>query len=127
MFDTRCVPLLVLMGATFAACQGRVGQQPAVPSAFFIPEGARTLQHRERGAVQEVSYEVDAAYPASPFLCELTEPFSASLRILASSVSSTIRGNDPLRNGDGHPPHVYPADRHAGPDQSAPGGVARCA
>jgi len=57
----------------FAACERRVEQQGPLPSAFFIPNGARDVQHRERQGSHEVSYEVDAPYPASPFLCELTQ------------------------------------------------------
>lgn len=75
MFQTRSARLviLVLTGVVaFASCQRRAAQQ-APPSAFFIPNGAENIQHRERQGIQEVSYEVDAAYPASPFLCELTQ------------------------------------------------------
>jgi hypothetical protein len=75
MFQTRSARLviLVLTGvATFASCQRRTAQQAPVPSAFFIPDGARNVEHRERQEIREVNYEVDVAYPASPFLCELT-------------------------------------------------------
>src|SRR5437879_3371315 len=73
MFQTRSTRLviLVLTGmATFSSCQRRTAQQAPVPLAFFIPDGARNVEHRERQGIHEVSYEVDATYPASPFLCE---------------------------------------------------------
>lgn len=65
---------MVLTGvATFASCQRRTAQQAPVPSAFFIPDGARDVEHQERQGIHEVTYEVDALYPASPFLCELAQ------------------------------------------------------
>jgi len=77
MFQTRSTRLMILVltgVATFAGCQRRTAQQQApVPSAFFIPDGARNVEHQERQGIHEVSYEVDAAYPASSFLCELTQ------------------------------------------------------
>jgi hypothetical protein len=45
-------------------------QQEAV--GLFIAAGARHVERMERGGIHEVTYEVDAAYPASSFLCELS-------------------------------------------------------
>jgi hypothetical protein len=58
---------------TLAGC-GRAEKQESkpLPSGFFSPEGARNVLHYERDGVREVSYELDVAYPASAFLCELT-------------------------------------------------------
>jgi hypothetical protein len=76
MFQTRSTRLVVLVSAalaSFASCQRRAAQQAPVPSAFFIPDGARNVEHQERQGIHEVTYNVDAAYPASSFLCELTQ------------------------------------------------------
>jgi hypothetical protein len=56
------------------ACNQRDPQQAQtpVPAGLYVPEGARNVQQRERQGIQEISYNVAAAYPASPFLCELT-------------------------------------------------------
>ena len=70
--------LTVLVGVLpSAACQQRTEQQGPAPAAFFIPSGASNVQHRERQGIHEVSYQVEAAYPASPFLCELTSYLAA--------------------------------------------------
>lgn len=66
------IPVMAAI-VTSAACRQRTEQQAPLPSALFIPDGARNVQHRERQGVHEISYEVDAAYPASPFLCQLTQ------------------------------------------------------
>lgn len=76
MFQTRPLQLVILVVAgavTFAACRQRTEQQAPIPPAFFVPDAARNVQHRERQRIHEVRYEVDAAYPASPFLCALTQ------------------------------------------------------
>lgn len=64
---------ILLVVVAGVACQQRARGQAPVLGAFFIPDGARNVQHRERQGVQEVTYEVDAAYPASPLLCELAQ------------------------------------------------------
>ena len=67
------VLISLLVGAmTFVACQPRAEQEAPVPAAFFVPDGVRNLQQHERQGIRDISYEVDATYPASPFLCELT-------------------------------------------------------
>lgn len=73
---TRLLRLLIpvfLVLVVGAACQQRAAEQTPVPGAFLIPDGARNIQHRERQGLHEVSYELDAAYPASPFLCQLAQ------------------------------------------------------
>lgn len=64
---------VIAIAATLTACESAKTQQVQLPSGFFIPEGARQVQFYERDAVREVSYKLDVAYPASPFLCELTQ------------------------------------------------------
>ncbi len=68
----RALFLVAVVAATLAGCEAAQEQQSRVPSGFFIPEGARSVRHYDRDGVREVSYDVDVAYPASPFLCELT-------------------------------------------------------
>ena len=66
--------IVVLAGAlSVAACQRRATPQTEAPSTFFIAAEAKNVQRRERGGIQEVTYEIDAPYPASSFLCELTQ------------------------------------------------------
>lgn len=56
------------------ACNQRDPQQAQtpVPAGLYVPEGARNVQQRQRQGIREISYNVAAAYPASSFLCELT-------------------------------------------------------
>jgi hypothetical protein len=64
---------VIAIAVTVAGCERAAKQQGPLPSGLFIPTGARNVQHHERNGVREVSYDVEVAYPASPFLCELTQ------------------------------------------------------
>jgi hypothetical protein len=54
------------------ACHRQTDPQTPLPPAFFVPAGARNVDYRQAQEVEQVVYQIDAAYPASPFLCELT-------------------------------------------------------
>lgn len=66
----RCLAVGALLGAI--ACHRQTDPQTPLPSAFFVPAGARNVDYRQAPEVEQVVYQIDAAYPASPFLCELT-------------------------------------------------------
>jgi hypothetical protein len=78
----------------------------------MLPE---TFSNRERQGIHEVSYEVDAAYPASPFVCELTQHLDQrqwrGLRqdaLNAGSESSLVRGRGDYGNATRKPEtHVH--------------------
>ena len=96
-------------------CQQRAQEQMPVPGAFFIPDGARNVQHRERQGIHEVGYELDAAYPASPFLCQLAQHLDQrqwrGLRedaLNSGSESSLVRGWGDYGNATRQPEtHVH--------------------
>ena len=48
-------------------------RQSPGPAGIFVPERAKDLERHERRGIREVTYQVPEAYPASQFLCELTD------------------------------------------------------
>ena len=60
--------------ALLPACRAAAQREASKPqsAAFFIAPGAQKVEQREQDGVRDLNYGVATAYPAGPFLCELT-------------------------------------------------------
>jgi hypothetical protein len=68
---SRCQFLIVMIGCLVLTFCSRHEPKNDPPAGLFVPASARRVQRSAHQGIHEVTYEVDATYPASSFLCEL--------------------------------------------------------
>ncbi len=91
-------------------CQRQTDPPAPLAPTFFAPAGARNVDHHQAQEVEQVVYQIDAAYPSSPFLCELTRHLQThqwqGLRqdpFAPESASDLIRGWHDFTDGTRQP------------------------